>query len=223
MSVPDSDALLCYVCKHEFVPEKPFTAKRIFLSYGHDEHASLARRLRDDFVARGHHVWFDEQRLSPGGDWEKHIEEGLQWLVADKEDSAVVLLLTPHSVRRPDGYCLNEIARAVSHGLRIIPLMVVESEPPLSICRIQWLDMRECIPISEKETLYQPKFERLLRAVEGSQVDFEGTQSLLLGVLQPIQFSADILKLLQDFLGRRWIFDEVDSWINDPSGSKNVF
>ena len=62
----------------------------------------------------------------------------------------MVLLLTPHAVRRPDGYCLNEIARALSRGLRIIPLMVVVSESPLSICRIQWLDMRQCIPIMHK-------------------------------------------------------------------------
>ena len=220
MSIPDSDALFCYTCKHEFVPVKPFAAKRIFLSYGHDEHASLARRLRYDFDARGHQVWFDEQQLSPGGDWETHIEGGLQSLVADKENSAVVLLLTPYSVRRPDGYCLNEIARAVSHGLRIVPVMVVESEPPLSICRIQWLDMRECIPISEKEAIYQPKFERLLQAVEDSHLDFEGTQGRLLSVLQPIQFSADILKLLQDFTGRQWVFDEVDRWLDAPSGSK---
>ncbi|OPZ58724.1 MAG: hypothetical protein BWY86_01418 [Candidatus Aminicenantes bacterium ADurb.Bin508] len=44
--------------------------------------------------------------------------------------------------------------------------MVVESEPPLSICRIQWLDMRECIPIHEKEALYASRYERLLAALE---------------------------------------------------------
>ncbi len=62
---------------------------------------------------------------------------------------------------RPDagaahGYCLNEVAYALAKGLRIIPVMVVEIEPPLSICRVQWLDMRECIPIHEREELYQP-------------------------------------------------------------------
>jgi WD40 repeat protein len=200
--------------------ERPFVPIRVFLSYGHDEHVSLVLRLREDLDVRGHQVWFDEQRLSPGHDWELHIEKGLKWLADDKANSAVVLLLTPHSVRRPDGYCLNEVAWALGRGLRIIPLMVVESEPPLSICRIQWLDMRECIPISEKEPLYVPKFERLLRALEDGQVDFEGTQSRLLSVLEPIQFSADILKLLRDFTGREWVFDEVDGWLNDASGSK---
>lgn len=38
MAVPDSPAFLCYACKHEFTPEKPFAPLRIFLSYGHDSH-----------------------------------------------------------------------------------------------------------------------------------------------------------------------------------------
>jgi hypothetical protein len=146
---------VCEDCGHEFTPEKPFVTQRIFLSYGHDEHVSLAIHLRDDLRDRKHTVWFDEERLLPGHDWEAFIEKGLEHLAADKANAAVILLLTPHSVRRPDGYCLNEVARALGRGLRIIPLMVVESEPPLSICRIQWLDMRQCLPIHEKEAFYR--------------------------------------------------------------------
>ena len=44
-----------------------------------------------------------------------------------------LLLLTPHSVRRPDGYCLNELARAFGRSLPIIPVLVSPVEPPLSI------------------------------------------------------------------------------------------
>jgi hypothetical protein len=128
----------------------------------------------------------------------------------------VLLLLTPHSVRRPDGYCLNEVARALSRGLHIIPLMVVESEPPLSICRIQWLDMRECIPIQEKEAIYRPRFERLLKALEEGQLDFEGTQQRLLKALQPLEFDADILRHLPKFTGRQWVFDAVQRWLAPP-------
>ena len=222
MPIPVSDACLCYDCKHEFVPEKPFVPRRLFISYGHDERASLAQRLRDDLRDRGHHVWFDEERLDPGHDWEAFIDAGLKELsaVGNRADSAVIVLMTPHAVRRPDGYCLNEISRALSRGLRIIPLMVVESEPPLSICRIQWLDMRPCIPISKKKELYAPRYQRLLKAIEDDQLDFEGSQSKLLSALEPIQFSADITKLLRDFTAREWVFDEVDTWLRNPSGQK---
>lgn len=206
----------CEDCAHEFVLEKPFVSKRIFISYGHDEHASLAVRLRDDLRTRGHDVWFDAERLRPGHDWEAFIENGLEHLAADKANSAVLLLLTPHSVRRPDGYCLNEIARALGRGLRIIPLMVVESEPPLSICRIQWLDLRECIPIHEKETVYRPRFERLLKALEEGALDFEGTQQRLLKALQPLEFDADILQHVPKFTGRKWVFDALQRWLTEP-------
>lgn len=214
---------VCEDCNHEFTLEKPFVQKRLFISYGHDKHASLAVRLRDDLKRRGHYIWFDEQRLLPGYDWEAFIEQGIEHLAADKANSAVILLLTPHSVRRPDGYCLNEVARALSRGLRIIPVMVVESEPPLSICRIQWLDMRECIPITEKEALYLPRFERLLQAIEENKLDFEGSQQRLIKALQPLEFDAEILRHLSKFSGRQWVFEKVDAWLAENPPKQRIF
>ena len=91
---------------------------RIFLSYGHDEHSDLARALKRDLEARGHEVWFDEDRLMAGADWETRIEQGLQWAASEPDCGRVVLLTTPHSVRRPDGYCLNELARRLAADYR---------------------------------------------------------------------------------------------------------
>jgi transposase-like protein len=36
---------VCEECDHKFTLEKPFVPHRVFLSYGHDEHVSLAIRL----------------------------------------------------------------------------------------------------------------------------------------------------------------------------------
>ena len=36
---------------------------RVFISYGHDEHVAIAERLSQDLTERGHHVWFDAERL----------------------------------------------------------------------------------------------------------------------------------------------------------------
>ena len=36
----------------------------------------------------------------------------------------VVFLMTPHSARRPDGYCLNELAFALSRRIPIVPVML---------------------------------------------------------------------------------------------------
>ena len=61
----------------------PSTPVRIFLSYGHDDYASLAVRIKRDLEAQGHEVWFDLERLKVGGGWERYIEEGFEFVSKD--------------------------------------------------------------------------------------------------------------------------------------------
>lgn len=193
---------------------------RIFISYGHDEHLELARRLKDDLKTAGHEVWFDEDCLYPGFDWESYIEHGLAWCSAEREQGRVVFLMTPHAIRRPNGYCLNELARALHLRLLVVPVMVIWCEPPLSICRIQWLDMRDCVPVEDHRERYEQKRDRLIQALEKGDLDFEGTQSLLFRYLQPLDFAADIAEHLQHFVGRDWIIDRVHAWLHAPHLSR---
>ena len=211
---------VCPDCRHEFAIEIKISKRRIFLSYGHDEYATLAEQLKKDLQERGHEVWFDLDRLKPGGDWEIYIEEGIEWVSEFPGRGCCVLLMTPHSVRRPDGYCLNEISRALERNLPIIPVMAVWSEPPLSICRIQWLDMRDCVPHQDRRTQYEAKFQRLVEALEQNRLDFEGAQARLIQRLQPLEFDADIIRHLARFTGRRWLFDHIDEWLQDSHASR---
>jgi hypothetical protein len=192
---------------------------RIILSYGHDGYASLAERIKRDLEAQGNEVWFDAERLKTGGDWERYIEEGLDWVSADLNAGRFLLLMTPHSIRRPNGYCLNELARAVSRNLPIIPVMVSSVEAPLSICRLQWLDMQRCFPAEEHETQYTKQFPQLVKALEEKQVSFEGVQQRLLSHLQPINYSEDLSRHFPRFTGRKWVVNEVDRWL---AGSRRV-
>lgn len=95
---------------------------------------------------RGHVVWLDIERLSAGIDWEEGIAGGLSWVRDAGQDGRVLLVMTPHALRRPDGYCLNEVARAASLRLNIFPVMVAESAPPPSIAMLPFFDMRDCVP-----------------------------------------------------------------------------
>ncbi len=194
--------------------------KRIFVSYGHDEHIVFAERLKKDLEARGHEVWFDADRIIAGDDWESYIDEGLRWASERPHNGYMVLIMTPHSVRRPDGFCLNELARAMQFDLKIIPVMLVWSEPPLSICRIQWLDMQDCIPLEARTNKYKQKFGRLLQAIEQGKIDFEGIHSYLFNTLKPIVFDAEINQNLDRFTGREWVFDEIKKWLSEPKASK---
>ena len=186
---------------------------RIFLSYGHDEYVSLASRLKRDLEALGHEVWFDVERLKPGGDWERYIEEGFERVSKDSESGRFLLLITPHSVRRPDGYCLNELARANGRSLFIIPVMVSSVEVPLSICRLQWLDMRQCFPVEQHEEHYAKQFKDLVTALTQKQVPFEGVQQKLLNYLNPVRYDDDIQRHLPRFTGREWVMKEVEEWL----------
>jgi hypothetical protein len=107
---------VCEDCEHTFTLAQRFTPLRVFVSYGHDQYAVLARRPAQDLRTRGHEVWFDADRRRPGGDWETYIDEGLTWVADAGGRGRVVLLMTPHSVRRPDGYYLNEVARTLARG-----------------------------------------------------------------------------------------------------------
>jgi WD40 repeat protein len=213
----------CDACNHEWTPTQELVPLRIFLSYGRDEFAAVAQKVHDDLVDRGHEVWFDINKLKEGGDWEQYIEDGLQWAAKEPTTGRIVFIMTPHSVRRPDGYCLNEIALGLSKNVSIVPVMLVWSEPPLSIYRLQFLDMRDTYRHDEKQFvdgIYDRKLERLAEALEHKKIDFQGSQSQLLKVLEPINFSADVFKLQKEFTGRQWVMDLVDRWLADPEGSK---
>jgi hypothetical protein len=151
------------------MPGKAKPIKRIFISYGHDEQAAFAVRLKKDLMAQGYDAWFDLDRIKGGGDWERYIEEGLEWVSAGQGDGRFILLMTPHSVRKPDGYCLNELARALQRRLQIIPVMVLDSDIPAPIQHLRWIDMRDCIPASEKEENYREKFQLLVDAIENKE------------------------------------------------------
>ncbi|MBC7849223.1 MAG: ATP-binding protein, partial [Chitinophagaceae bacterium] len=95
--------------------------------------------------------------------------------------------------------------------------MAVKCEPPLSICRIQWLDVQGCIPIDVNKVLYKKRFERLVQALEHDQLDFEGVQKRLLNSLKPLDFGADIISHTKKFTGRQWVFDAIDRWLREAT------
>ncbi|HTY92070.1 MAG TPA: TIR domain-containing protein [Methanocella sp.] len=192
---------------------------RIFISYGHDEHANFAVKLKEDLLARGHELWFDLDKLKPGMEWERYIEDGLDWASRDG-NGRVILIMTPHSVRRPDGFCLNELAMALRKKIKIIPVMLAPCEPPLSICRIQRLDMQDCLPLEERRERYAVKFHMLVEALEHDLRDYEGYETILFNILKPLSFDAEIRYNVDKFTGRQWVFEEIDRWLKIENASR---
>lgn len=198
---------------------EPARKLKLFLSYGRDNFVAEVRALKSALEARGHEVWFDEEQLGIGLDWEDRIERGLSWC------DRVVLTMTPHSVRRPDGYCLNELAKALERQKTIIPVLLtdVPGGAPTSICRIQYLDWRDAVPAAQKQDRFQVRMARLCEAIEQDKLDFEGGQQRLLRILQPLNYLGDIERHVARFQGRKLLFERFRQWLDDPQGGQVIW
>ena len=207
------DGYVCAKCNHFFKIEKSVEALRIFLSYGHDDKAFIAIKIKEALETMGHEVWYDLERLKCGKDWEEYIQQGLEWVATARSKARFILLMTQHSIRRPDGFCLNELSRAMSMQIAIFPVMVEWCEPPLSICRFQWLDMRQ----GYQQGKITPKFSEYIRdlasALEYNRNDFEGVLVKLRNILDPIPFESSALMHIRRFVGRAWIKGKIDNWL----------
>lgn len=192
---------------------------RIFISYGHDEHLCFARKLYEAFIERGDEVWFDEEKLKTGCRWEEYIENGLKWILNDP-DGKMILIMTPHSVRRPDGYCLNELSYALDLRLDILPVMLVWTTPPLSIYRYQWLDLTD----RKGETDFADDFRKIISSLENNvHVDDSDQFYYLRNNLEPLDFLNDISLYQPDFIGREWVMADFYKWLTENRDSRVYF
>jgi len=181
----------------------------LFISYGRDDFKGEAAALADALTQRGHQVWFDRRELCEGWQWEHDIEQGL------RKSDWVILLMTPHSVRRPDGFCLKEITKAAELKRKIVPVLIhdVPGGAPLLICNVQYLDWRDAVPSSQFADRFQQYLVRLCAAVEQGRLDFEGRQGSLHHYLKPLDFMRDQVERASGFIGREWLLQEVDRWL----------
>ena len=192
---------------------------RVFISYGHDEHISFARNLTAALQEKGYEVWFDEKRLTGGVLWEEYIEKGLKW-VAENSTGKMILIMTPHSVRRPDGFCLNELAYALDLRLAVLPIMLVWTTPPLSIYRYQWLDLTD----RQETTPFAEDFRKIIAALENCEKPVDSSSfQYFRNNLEPLDFSQDIKLYQPGFVGRTWIMTDFNQWLADPCAQRIYF
>lgn len=207
--------------------EKPFTALRLFLSYGHDANEELVRRIKSDLEKRGHDVWFDKSEIKAGDDWRRAITDGITG------SHKFVSFLSKHSTRDP-GVCLDEVAIAIGVKGGNIQTILVESEtevkPPASISHIQWLDMhdwkeRRAAGEAAWEEWYQAKLAEIVRVVESDESRrFAGEIERLSGHLKPIPSDSRIAVLLRKgFVGRTWLIEAIDDWRSEADRASRLF
>lgn len=215
---------ICDECDFIFEPPEKQTHLRVFVSYGHDEYLPFAREVARHIKAKYGEVFFDEERIKAGTDWETYIEDGLNWVADAGISGRVLLIMTPYSVRRPRGYCLNEIAKALDNKIEIIPIMLVWTVPPLSIYRLQWLDLQKSANKNSISGTFDADFAKICEALEHPYLlDKEGGLNRLMEELEPLDFGADLTLYQNWFTGRKWLFDEVKKWLNAKNSSRLFF
>jgi len=142
--------------------------KDVFISYGRRESKAFAARLHDRLVEQGYTVWFDQNDIPLGVDFQNQIDEGIE------KAHNFIFVIAPHAVKSP--YCLKEIELAVKHNKRIIPIIQVEPTDcwdkmhPV-IAKLNWIYMRE-------EFVEGVALEDL-KPLDDHEAGFEGLFSLL--------------------------------------------
>jgi hypothetical protein len=210
----------CDDCDHRWAPDGDDAAATdlqrplLFLSYARRDASDLADRLKGDLEAGGYRVWLDRPEIKPGGAWEHQIVDGLraaQLLVAVLTPSAVRKSNDPTNPDQIDSVCLEEIsfARFGKPPTAIVPVMAQLCEPPLSIFRLDYVDMSAW---RDSEDLYQAGLKRLLAGIKealGGKVAYRAQ----INALQPWDFAAFLFEKRRDFCGREWLFREIDLWL----------
>ncbi len=177
--------------------------KDIFFSYGHDEYIDYVLSVKDFLTEKGFDVFIDSEQLYTAKDWEYKLEEGI------KKSDKIVFFITPHSVRRPDSYCLKELSFASYFKKQIIPIMLEHSPPPINVSNLQFLDMQ---PFRKKDKIKEFS-AKLYGVLQNSQdLDSDGLYFNMYAQLKPIDFEVD-LRRHKRIIGRRWILDEVNHWM----------
>jgi len=115
-------------------------AIRIFLCYASDD-KSFARELHKKLVNYEFDVWFDEERLLPGQNWDMEIQKSVRL------SDVVLICLSGQSVNK-EGYVQKEIKIALDVAdekpdgtIFIIPIRIEDCAVPERIKRWQWIDL----------------------------------------------------------------------------------
>jgi hypothetical protein len=89
-----------------------------FISYGRADSKAFATKLHAHLLEQGLNVWFDQNDIPLGVDFQNQIDDGIE------KAHNFLFLIAPHSVNSP--YCGKEIELALKRNKRIIPLLHVE-------------------------------------------------------------------------------------------------
>lgn len=112
------------------------------ISYGRPDSKAFAIKLHARLLEVGLDVWFDQNDIPFGVDYQNQIDDGIE------KAHNFIFIIAPHSVKSL--YCRKEIELAVKRNKRIIPLLHVKADEFMPqtnpiIGKINWIYFQEGI------------------------------------------------------------------------------
>jgi tetratricopeptide (TPR) repeat protein len=147
--------------------EKTLSKKHVFLSYCRDDKAAV-RQLRDDLVAGGETVWWDEDIL-PGANWRQSIRRAM------KDAYAVIVCLSQAIDKRDRSGVFPELRDAIDDyrlhppgSIFLIPVRLDDCEiPDLEVDATTTLDGLQVVDLFPSARRAE-SFRRLLRSLQAA-------------------------------------------------------
>ncbi|MEQ1741643.1 MAG: TIR domain-containing protein [Candidatus Nitrotoga sp.] len=224
----------CLDCEERFIGATPIdmlrrltdraeNPKHIFFSYGHDANRELVDELRQDLEKRGHQVWIDYKEIGAWDDWKGRITQGIY------DTQIAVVFLSKHSTRDP-GVCRNEVAMALHRFGSVYPILL---EPlsqvsiPLTVTHLQWPDLSRwrdirdgTVPDIDWGRWYEERLIEVITKIEGECTRFANETGLLRMALRPSTFESKVALHVEGFIGREWVFEAYEEWLNSKPASR---
>jgi hypothetical protein len=191
-------------------PAPPTRKVRIFESYGWRDATEVAQRLKASLLEAGFEVWFDHDHLRAD---EKHWSPPIEQAIIDSE--VMVALLSPHSARgqanddKRSSICYNELRLADELPRPIVPVRVkkLSGPPPFLVIkyrRIDWLDWEDPDAYRKGVGEIVAAIERVLAKDKNFDPDI---------AFQATNFASQLRTARDDFVGRDWLFERIDAWL----------
>jgi hypothetical protein len=148
---------------------------KIYISYQREDQPFVIE-LSKNLKAGGHHLSFDIDELSAGSEWRSVLDAGLK--------TADVFIVVVSSSMHKSQYVLTEVgaARAYAHEsgrMLIIPLIIDETPPPLSI-----QDLHAIIQPNRDFNSIIPKIEDAISAFIGRRAAMESAATAVAEKIQ---------------------------------------
>jgi hypothetical protein len=105
----------------------------VFISYAREDH-EVVDRLHDDLSRPGIAPWLDRERLDPGKDWNREIDERIRGC------SHFLAVVSPHSLR-DDRFVRREWDQALAQDKYVMPLRLEDCALPDALKAKQWQDL----------------------------------------------------------------------------------